>query len=107
MNQQYSDALITYEEKRDIYKASILLNERIDGARTDMDLALDDANKKRLIGLTAVAATTFFWFYNLNDALLGFPPRIRDPWESEKARFPALSYSATNNALILTLDTKF
>ena len=107
MNQQYSDALKTYEEKRDIYKASILLNERIDGARTDMDFALDEANNKRLIGLTAVAATTLFWFYNLNDALLGFPPRIRDPWESEKARFPALSYSTTNNALLITLNTKF
>jgi len=107
MNQLYSAALTTYEEKRDIYKASLLLSEKIDGARTDMDVALDDANLKRLIGLSAVAATTLFWFYNLNDALLGFPPRIRDPWDSEKARFPALSYSATNNTFLITMKTEF
>ncbi len=108
MNQQYSEALKTYEEKRDIYKAEILLlSGPIGDSRTNMDLALDDAENKRLIGLSAVAATTLFWFYNLNDALLGFPPRIRDPWESEKARFPALSYSITNNALFLTMNTEF
>jgi len=107
MNQLYSSALKTYEEKRDIYKASLLLDERIGGARTDMDNALDNANLKRLIGLSAVAATTLFWFYNLNDALLGFPPRIRDPWDSEKARFPVLSYEATENTLLITIETEF
>ena len=107
MNQLYSEALNTYEEKRTFYKASLLLNERIEGARTDMDSALDNANRKRLIGLSAVVATTLFWFYNINDALLGFPPRIRDPWESEKARFPALSYSLTENTLLITVRTNF
>ena len=107
MNQLYSSALKTYDEKRDIYKASLLLDERIYGARTDMDNALDNANLKRLIGLSAVTATTVFWFYNINDALLGFPPRIRDPWDSEKARFPALSYSATENTLLITIETEF
>ena len=107
MNQLYFNDLKTYEEKRDIYKASILLDERIDGARADMDLALDTAQKTRLIGLGAVAATTIFWFYNINDALLGFPPKIRDPWESERARFPALSYSPSNNALLFTFNTEF
>lgn len=107
MNQLYSSALKTYEEKRDIYKTSLLLDERIDGARTDMDSALDNANLKRLIGLSAVAATTLFWFYNINDALLRFPPRIRDPWDSEKARFPALSYSARENTYLITIGTEF
>ena len=107
MNQLYSEALKTYDEKRTFYKASLLLDERIDGARTDMDSALDNANRKRLIGLSAVVATTLFWFYNINDALLGFPPRIRDPWESEKARFPALSYSVTENTLLITMRTNF
>ena len=107
MNQLYSEALKTYEEKRTFYKASLLLDERIDGARTDMDSALDNANRKRLIGLSAVVTTTLFWIYNINDALLGFPPRIRDPWESEKARFPALSYSVTENTLLITMKTNF
>ena len=107
MNQQYSTALKTYEEKRDVYKASLLLEERINGARRDMDSALSNANTKRLIGLSAVTATTLFWYYNVSDALREFPPRIRDPWESEKAHFPALSYSVTENTLLLTMNTNF
>ena len=107
MNRQYSTALTTYEEKRDIYKASLLLEERIEGARTDMDSALSNAKSKRLIGLSAVTATAIFWYYNINDALREFPPRIRDPWDSEKARFPALSYSVTEKTLLISLNTNF
>lgn len=107
MNRQYSTALTTYEEKRDIYKASLLLEERIEGARTDMDSALSNAKSKRLIGLSAVTATAIFWYYNINDALREFPPRIRDPWDSEKARFQALSYSVTEKTLLISLNTNF
>lgn len=107
MNQQYSAALKTYEEKRDIYKASVPLSESIDGARNDMDSALSNANTKRWIGLSDVTATTLFWYYNVDNALREFPPRIRDPWESEKARFPALSYSVTENTLLITMKTDF
>ena len=72
-----------------------------------MDNALDEANQKRLIGFTAVAISTVLWIFNVMDAYMSFPPAIRDPWESEKARFPALSYSVTENALIISMEANF
>ena len=106
-DREYSTALDTYDIKREEYLESLSLSQQIDITRLAMDNALDDANQKRLIGFTAVAISSALWMLNVMDAYTSFPPAIRDPWESEKVKFPALSYSAKDNALIISMETGF
>ena len=106
-DREYSTALDTYDDRRKEYFESLSLSQEIDITRLAMDDALDEANQKRLIGFTAVSISTALWIFNVMDAYMSFPPAIRDPWESEKAKFPALSYSATDNALIISMETGF
>jgi len=107
MDRQYASALKTYEIKRDRYIESLNLSSQIDINRTLMDAALDDANKKRRIGFIAMGVTGVLWFINVTDAFMSFPPEIRDPWESEKAKFPPLSYSPQSEALLFSWGAKF
>ena len=106
-DREYSKALDNYDVKRREYFDSLNLNQQINITRLEMDNALDEANHKRLIGFTAVAISTALWIFSVMDAYMSFPPAIRDPWESEKAKFPALSYSVTENALIISMETNF
>ena len=106
-DREYSKALDNYDVKRKSYFDSLNLNQQIKITRLEMDNALDEANQKRLIGFTAVAISTALWIFNVMDAYMSFPPAIRDPWESEKAKFPALSYSVTENALIISMEANF
>ena len=107
MDRHYASALKTYEAKRDRYKESLLVDSQIDFRRTQMDDALDEANKRRRIGFIAMGVTSALWIINVADAFLTFPPAIRDPWESEKAKFPSLSYSPENESLLLSFDARF
>lgn len=107
MDRHYANALKTYEVKRDRYKESLLVDSQIDFRRTQMDDALDEANKRRRIGFIAMGVTSALWIINVADALLTFPPAIRDPWESEKAKFPSLSFSSENEAVLLSFEARF
>ena len=107
MDRQYASALKTYAVKRDIYIESLIVDSEIDIHRMEMDAALDDANNKRRIGFIAMGVSGTLWFLNVTDAFVTFPPAIRDPWESERAKFPALSYSQQSDALMLSWDASF
>jgi len=107
MDRHYANALKTYEVKRDRYKESLLVDSQIDFRRTQMDDALDEANKRRRIGFIAMGVTSALWIINVADALLTFPPVIRDPWESEKAKFPSLSFSSESEAVLLSFEAGF
>ena len=107
MDRLYAGALKKYEFRRDKYIESLNVDSQIDINSTRMDAALDDANNKRRIGFIAMGVTSALWFISVADAFLTFPPAIRDPWESEKAKFPSLSYSPQSEALLLSWDARF
>ncbi len=106
-DREYSKALENYDVRRKEYFDSLNLNQQIDRTRLEMDNALDEANQKRLIGFSAVAISTALWIFSVIDAYMSFLPAIRDPWESQKVKFPALSYSVTENALRISVGADF